>query len=176
MREKRTKIWIDRFQTRLFIRIAVYFLLYQAVVGAIFYFGYGFYAAHRQTSNQEVPGFLLLLAGSVMICLAAAFIYDAIKFTHRIVGPLYRIHQLIKTIVAGDHPQPLTLRTGDYLQDLKDDINRMLNILEQQGAIVLKKKEPNIADRTNGQGKTRHEPDRVPALAARCAEDSDHEP
>ena len=36
VREKRKKIWIDPFQTYLSVRIAVYFILYQAAVWSLF--------------------------------------------------------------------------------------------------------------------------------------------
>jgi len=63
---------------------------------------------------------------------------DAMHFTHRIVGPLYRFRQAIKAVASGEEVALVCLRKGDYLLEMKDDFNEMLKALEQRGAVVLK--------------------------------------
>ncbi len=138
MREKRTKIWIDRFQTFLSLRIACYFLIYQAAVWAL--------VVLERTISQGLAR--LLSPGAVFSCsallvativlLGFLFIRDCVKLAHRFVGPLYRFRKTIKAIIAGEELELIRLRQGDYLQELKDDLNEMLTVLEQRGAITLK--------------------------------------
>jgi hypothetical protein len=63
---------------------------------------------------------------------------EALRFAHRLVGPLYRFRKTLRAIGAGEAVGLVELRNGDMLQDFKDDLNAMLKRLEQQGAIVLK--------------------------------------
>ena len=137
MRHKRKKVWIDRFQTNLSIRMAIYFLLYQAGVWALFGI------SDRVNVMGESAGWssnstLFLLTPLVAIGLGALFIFDAIKETHRIVGPLYRFRKTIQAVTAGEEVTLVGLRNGDHLQELKDEFNAMLQALEQRGAITLK--------------------------------------
>ena len=43
----------------------------------------------------------------------------------------------------------IRLRQGDYLQEMKDELNEMIKVLEQRGAVVMK---------TPGAAQTQHEP------------------
>jgi nitrogen fixation/metabolism regulation signal transduction histidine kinase len=76
-----------------------------------------------------------------MVILGLLFIYDAMRLAHRIVGPLYRFRKTIQAINAGEELDLMALRKDDFLQDMKDDFNEMLKVLEQRGAVVLKRTE-----------------------------------
>lgn len=140
MKNQRKKIWIDAFQTKLSIRIASYFALYQAAVWAIF-------AIERHLSDNmqaifgnEAPGVSVFLTG-IVVMLGVLFIYDAIQFTHRIVGPVYRFRKTVQAVTNGEELQLIHLRHGDFLQDMKDDVNEMLLYLEERGAITIHKRD-----------------------------------
>ena len=136
MRNKRRKIWIDRFQTKLSIRLASYFLLYQFAVWSLFWMG-----ARLNTLGDMIgpmsSTFGMILTPMVTVGLAFLFIYDALKETHRIVGPLYRFRKTIEAVTAGGEISLIKLRDGDHLLELKDELNAMLLELEQRGAITL---------------------------------------
>jgi hypothetical protein len=136
MRNLRKKIWIDRFQTYLSIRLAVYFILYQAAVWSLYVIDGRMNALGGAFGDvSHTFGFLLTpIAG---VTLAFLFIYDAIKLSHRIVGPLYRFRKTVQAITAGEDIRLIKLRDGDHLQELKDDLNEMLRALEQRGAVTL---------------------------------------
>jgi nitrogen fixation/metabolism regulation signal transduction histidine kinase len=85
----------------------------------------------------------------VVVALGVLFIYDAVKTAHRIVGPLSRFRQTIKAITSGDELELIRLRQGDYLQEMKDELNEMIKVLEQRGAVVMK---------TPGAEQTQNEP------------------
>lgn len=150
MREKRRKIWIDRFQTYLFVRIGIYCVLYQAAVWLLILIW--------QQSRESVMAMLgeagavstFLLAASVLVLMGFLFIYDALKFAHRIVGPIYRFRKTIEAITAGEDMEPMRLRKDDFLQDLKDEMNKMMEVLEERGALTYKMPEPKQepADKT----------------------------
>ena len=144
MRNQRKKIWIDRFQTYLFVRIAAYCLLYQFAVWTLVAIQRTIFVALDGMLGSGVADiFFMFLAGAVVF-LGFLFVYDAVRFAHRIVGPLYRFRKVVQAITAGDEMDLVVLRKGDFLMELKDDFNEMLKVLEQRGAVTLK---PSAADK-----------------------------
>jgi len=134
----RKKIWIDRLQTYLAIRLAVYFLLYQFFVWCILILERSLtQVVGLALGGRLVPYCSFLLVGSA-VALGIACIWDCVKVVHRIVGPLYRFRKTIQAITAGEEMDLVRLRNGDFLLEMRDEINEMLIALEQRGAIVLR--------------------------------------
>src|SRR5437763_13724099 len=138
VRNQRKKIWIDRFQTYLFVRIAAYCLLYQLAVWTLVGIQRTIFVALDGMLGSGVADiFFMFLAGAVVF-LGFLFVYDAVRFAHRIVGPLYRFRKVVQAIAAGEEIELVALRKGDFLQDMQDDLNQMIKVLEQRGAVSLK--------------------------------------
>lgn len=143
IKENRHKVWVDRFQTRLTLRIGLYLVLFLIVL-------FNFLFAWRLW--QEGPGplgeqYLRMLYDylPVTICLlilVPVMAWDAIRFSHRIVGPLVRFRRTMQEIANGDTVRPIKLREGDYLDDLRDEFNQMLEALQRRGVAVLKPTDP----------------------------------
>jgi hypothetical protein len=142
MNNKRKKIWIDRFQTLLFLRIVLYFVLYQFAVWMVVAIERGSALALGGLFGPPVATGVVVFAVVVVIALGFLMIYDAITMTHRIVGPIVRFRKLIRAIAAGEKVELMDLRKGDLLHELKDECNEMLRALEQRGAVVLQDSEP----------------------------------
>ena len=139
MHEKRRKIWIDSFQTKLSLWITVYFLLYQVIVWLVFGIG----RVISDTFFDVLPNSYVLFFSIATFTLggvALLFIRDAIKYTHRIVGPIVRFRKAVQAITNGEDVEAIRLRDGDYLLELRDEFNQMLVVLEQKGAIRMKAK------------------------------------
>jgi len=51
---------------------------------------------------------------------------------NRFIGPVYRFSDVFKKISDGDLSGPLHLRKNDFLQEEKDEINRMLEVLSDR--------------------------------------------
>ncbi len=81
----------------------------------------------------------------VWICLLALLPvigWDAIRFTHRLVGPMTRFRQTIQDVAHGQPVRPIKLRPGDYLTELRDEVNQMLESLQRRGLHVIKPVDP----------------------------------
>jgi hypothetical protein len=65
----------------------------------------------------------------VMACLLPAFVYDTVKLSHRFTGPIYRLQQTIRSIIAGGPASRLKFRENDYWQGLAIDFNTMIERL-----------------------------------------------
>jgi len=146
--EQRTRIWVHSFQTRLALRICGYLGIFLVVL-------LNFLFAWRLW--QEGPGNPVEQFGRMLrdylpfwVCLAAlvpVIAWDAIRFTHRLVGPVVRFRQTVRDVAAGEPVRPIKLRENDYLTEFRDDFNAMLDALQRRGAAVLKPHAPGEGDR-----------------------------
>ena len=134
MNEKRKNVWIDSFQTKLSVWIAVYFLLYQVICWLLFGIG-RLVALHYYDVLPNAFAHFFIVALATLALVAFFFIRDAIHYMHRIVGPIVRFRKAIQAIKDGQDVELMRLREGDYLQELKDEFNEMLAVLEQRGAV-----------------------------------------
>lgn len=137
MHEKRKKIWIDRSQTLLSMRIAGYFLLYQVAVWSMVSIEATLRSMMAQIRGDGVTGGFLWIAVAAILVLSVLFIYDAIRFSHRIVGPLVRFRHVCRAIRDNETVPLVQLRQGDLLGDFRDEFNEMLRALEERGAITI---------------------------------------
>jgi hypothetical protein len=134
--DQRTRIWVDEFQTRLTWRIAAYLGLFLLVL-------VNFLFAWKMLSegvDDPVAQFLEVMrdnlpVGVCLLVLVPVMAWDAMRFTHRLVGPLVRFRRGMQGIARGEGVRPIRLREGDYLTDLRDDFNQMLTALQERGAV-----------------------------------------
>jgi methyl-accepting chemotaxis protein len=143
MNEERKDIWIDPFQTRLMMRIAAYLVVFFVVfLNCLFAWKMieeGPVDPARQffeMAHNYLPVFICLL---VLIPVMA---WDTIRFSHRLVGPLVRFRKTMRAIAGGEAVRPIKLRDGDYLTELRDDFNKMLQELQRRGIEVIKPGDP----------------------------------
>ena len=142
--KQRTKVWVDGFQTRLTLRIGAYLVLFSIVL-INFLFAWRLW---QEGPGDPIEQFGRLLRDYLpvwlcMLTLVPVMAWDAIRFTHRLVGPLVRFRQTFQDIARGEPVRPLKLRPADYLTDLRDDLNQMLESLQRRGVPVLKPIDPS---------------------------------
>ena len=139
-KQLRQKILVNKaIQGRLLFRIGLYWFLYHGVLWmSLFLFRY---AEHRgavragalprsfadlyQQFSREYFG--------VWVCafaVAPIVLWDLLKFSHRIVGPLVRFKNTLDSLSAGKNVDQVRLRDGDLLVDLQDTFNNYLSTLQ----------------------------------------------
>jgi sensor histidine kinase YesM len=143
MGEDRKKVWVDRFQTRLTLRIAGYLAVFLFVF-TNFLFAWKMWdegpidpwGQFVDTLRSNLHVFVLL------VILVPVIAWDSIRFTHKLVGPLVRFRNTMQDVAAGEPVHPIKLREGDYLTEMRDDFNVMLEELQKRGVPVLKPADP----------------------------------
>lgn len=140
---RRQRIWIDKFQTRLFIRVGMYCLVFQAAAWLLVLGEQ--YLRHLTDSYTDWTSWtfrlmFLVIASVVGVLLPSVLcIYDAVRLSHRVAGPLVRFRQAIREVAEGDEVELVRLRDTDFLQEMRDELNEMLWVLRERGAIELKR-------------------------------------
>ncbi len=138
MRNRRSKKFIDRkVQGHLVLGLASHWLLYFMMVLfsvpmwhmiTVAGFTKPFPKVLADSWTQMVPVFVFLAA------VLPIFIWETIKFSNRFVGPIYRLHQAIRKIAAGEEFSPVHFRKGDFWHELADDFNAMIDRLSDHKA------------------------------------------
>lgn len=139
MQDERKKVWIDFFQTSLFMRVAVYWVVAMFTLMNLLFMwrlvnegpGNPFEQFHRFWTDYY-PALI------VFICLFPVIAWDVVKFTHRLVGPLVRFRQTLRDVADGKPVQLVRLRQGDMLTEMRDEFNEMLESLQKRGVPVLR--------------------------------------
>lgn len=143
MREERKKIWIDQFQTRLFWRILAYLVIYFITLGNLLFIWRLISDGPGNPLEQYFNSFLDYAPPLLfLVALLPILAWDALRFTHRLVGPLVRFRRAFQDLAQGKPVHPIKLRAGDFLEELRDDFNQMLETLQRQGISVLKHADP----------------------------------
>ena len=139
MSEEREKVWVDPFQTKLSLRIGGYLVVF-FIVFVNFLFAWKMIDEGPLDPAQQ---FIDTLRDNlpVIVCLLVlvpVMAWDTIRFSHRLVGPLVRFRKTIQAIAEGEAVRPIKLRDGDYLTEMRDEFNKMLEELQKHGIPVIK--------------------------------------
>ncbi len=105
-----------------------------------------------------------VLALSVVVVVAGI----SILFTHKIAGPIYKIERSFRQIMdEKDLSQRVFLRTGDELQELAEEINRLLDHLRNSLLIERQKGDALLIrlDHLIGQLEQKDHPDQTELVA-----------
>lgn len=137
--DERKAVWIHNVQTRLSLRLSAYWLLSQLALWNLVFIW---------RLLQEGPGDPLEQYRRLVVDFAPALVatllllpilvWDTVKFSHRIFGPIYRFRCVLQALAAGEPVPPVRLRQDDFLTEVRDDLNHLLETLQRQGLPVLK--------------------------------------
>jgi hypothetical protein len=87
------------------LRIALYVVFYQLALAA--HVVLCLYISNRLEKAFGVAAVApcVVITAIDMILLGAICVYDAVRWTHRLVGPLYRFRQTIRAVAAGEEEE-----------------------------------------------------------------------
>lgn len=80
----------------------------------------------RQFFTDSRPLFL------AMLVFCPLMIWDMMKYSHRIAGPLYRFNKAMRDHIAGTPLQAVKLRDDDMLKDFQDTYNEFVEYIKQK--------------------------------------------
>jgi hypothetical protein len=130
---KRKRIWVDPpFQTRLLVRMVVYLFLFFFVALHVAFF---FHVLRHFTTNGLGAGidnlYLDFLSAQqplllTLLMLTPILLYDLLKFSHRVAGPLFRARKILGEMADGKPVRPFTPRQGDLMRELIAAFNTLI--------------------------------------------------
>ncbi len=84
-------------------------------------------------TDSELPNLMPLFYVVIVfeILAGATLLTNSLKVSHRVAGPAYRICKSLERIRAGDVAFAVKLREGDHLTEVRDELNRLLDWLNE---------------------------------------------
>ena len=81
--------------------------------------------------DAELPSLIPLLLAVLLFFVICSIVMaiQGLRFSHRIAGPAYRLCKSLERIRSRDIGFRVTLRKGDYLTELADELNQTLDFL-----------------------------------------------
>ena len=126
-KNKRSRYFVDReFQGAMAKRIVLHWVLLiclYAIGMAMFHWASQIgnpFEDQFQSYWSRYGGTLLILAS-----LTPVFVYDSIKLTNRLAGPLHRLRRGLKALARGEEGELVTSRSNDFWRDMVEDYNRV---------------------------------------------------
>jgi methyl-accepting chemotaxis protein len=88
-----------------------------------------------QDSNAALPSLGLLTMSQFVFVVAtgSVAVLEALRYSHRVVGPAMRITRSLRRIRDGGLDARITLRKGDELTEVADEVNALIDHLRQHG-------------------------------------------
>ena len=128
----RKKLFVDRnLQGALLKRIVMYWAFCLLFVTVPLLIGKSF------TEPDQILAVKLVSVWSLhwpvfltMLLLLPFVLYDALKLSNRFAGPLFRLRREMGRLANGDDVAPIKFRDHDFLQDLADRFNMVVDRLE----------------------------------------------
>jgi len=83
------------------------------------------------TLHQAQHSVTLIGTLGIAILAVGCFVWWII-FSHRIYGPIIPIRRHIQSLVDGNYSSHISMRAGDHLKEVVDDLNRLAEVLENK--------------------------------------------
>jgi len=82
---------------------------------------------------DQVNG-LLIFRLIIIFVIGIVLVYGlSLWYMHRVVGPIYRTHSILKQIAAGETPQKIVaFRKNDYFKEILPDLNKVIEIVRSK--------------------------------------------
>ena len=88
------------------------------------------------TTSDFILPLLIQTVVVVTIFVSVATILVTLFVSHHIAGPLYRFKQTFKDLADGIFTKKISLREGDQLKEMAEEINHMINAVRTQAQIA----------------------------------------
>lgn len=83
--------------------------------------------------DADSPWFRL---GPTLLCavlLLPVVVYDFLRVSNRLVGPVLRLRRAMRALAAGEHVEPLKFRDGDFWREFADEFNAVARRMHATG-------------------------------------------
>jgi hypothetical protein len=130
---RRGRLWVNTpFQGRLLLRLLCYFLLYFFIVFHLSFF-YQVMRGLVINGTGQATGYsygeYLWIQVPFLVCFVAVapvFLYDLVKFSHRVAGPLHRCRNVMQEMADGKPVPEFKPRKDDLMPEFFQTFNALI--------------------------------------------------
>jgi hypothetical protein len=133
---KRKQVYVGwSIQGRLLLRLAIFWVLYHFVLWHAMFLATGLVAAIDHGSLLEAYRDFAAQNALTLLCMIAAapvFLWDILKFSHHVAGPLVRFQTTLRQMARGERVDRISLRPNDMTMELLDAFNEFIEVRNQE--------------------------------------------
>lgn len=140
-RKRSTRYVNSLLQGHMMWRMAMYWVIYNAALIAVIVGEKLMRLVPEMISGKSTLGFgqfvsefmfesRVLMVAMVVFC--PVLIWDMLKFSHRIAGPIYRFRRALESHVSGGPLKTVSLRDGDLMGDFQGTFNEFVAYVHSQ--------------------------------------------
>ena len=123
LRWRRVRVTVDpKVQGLLCLRVAAYWTC--CFLGIAFLMACS--SLMQGSADTKFSQSFFLKVASLSFVLLPMALFDCIKFSNRICGPIRRLRNGLHDLAQGKEVQSITLRPGDFCQDIVDEFNALV--------------------------------------------------
>lgn len=131
----RKRLYVDSVQREIIVRTIMQWYFYMSAILLVVCLGAVWMDPSILAIKYVFQAFVYFAPAIVAsLILLPLFIYDMLKATNRIAGPIYRLRCAFKQISEGKAIAPVKFRDGDSFQELADDFNQLAQLVAEQRA------------------------------------------
>jgi methyl-accepting chemotaxis protein len=133
-KERRRTLIVDKeAQKRIVLSVALFPALALAMATMIIAIFCRRLVGEAMRADVSLPSLVPLLLATLGFALASTLIIlnQAVRFSHRVVGPGYRLRKAFQQVKEGDLQTRIRLRRGDHLTEVADSFNELLEWLRE---------------------------------------------
>jgi hypothetical protein len=136
--ERRSRVIVESFQRKLLWRFVSYWVIFQLTAWNFLFA----WQLLREGSGNPIGQHSRFLSENfpsiaVFAFLVPFYLWDVSRFTNGVAGPIYRLRKTIQGMTNGEPVRFITLRNGDHLTELADELNQLMLVLEERGAVTI---------------------------------------
>jgi hypothetical protein len=139
----RTQVWVDpKFQSRILLRVGIYILGCSLIVlHSAFFFeliwqnlGTGPHKSFLGSYCDFFARYAFMLFALALIM--PAVLFDTLKFSHRVAGPLFRCRKTMQAMIDGRPVTEFTPRKHDLMEDLLQTFNGLIKEWNRRKCVI----------------------------------------
>lgn len=120
-----------------FVKVLVLVLCFMAVLSVLAVYAAVWFSvsSFELTSNLLITSLLKSICWLIfleLLLILPFVVWWGIRLSHRVAGPLFRIHAALTRMANGQYDVSVNLRAGDELQEFADVINALAKSLQNR--------------------------------------------
>ena len=131
---RRRSLLIDHTVQRAIIQRCVFYWLYCLLTVSVMLFGWALYQGPPRPFGELALYMLHNYAPALGLAflLLPIVVIDVVRFSHTIVGPMYRLRSSMQRLAVGERVEPVAFRDNDFWPEMAETFNALVTRVQTQ--------------------------------------------
>ena len=129
----RKRLYVDDIQKTMIVRTILHWYFYMSAILLVVCLGAIWFDPQKLAIKHVFEAFVYFSPAVVAsVFLLPLVVWDMLKATNRIAGPVYRLRCEMEKLAAGENVKELRFRDGDAFEELAEEFNRLAQQIKSE--------------------------------------------